>query len=588
MMSASTDPTGTLSSAHERRFYPRVAPSRPVYVAFGSNNLGMVLNLGENGLLVSTPSELCLNSVYHLSLRLDGLPKPIDVNIRTVWTIPLTKRAGIQLLDLSDFDREQIRKWGALELVHQKEAGLERTQESIKPPQEKPAMPPVAAPAPKPERPFAPAMAAAPPTTPPPIIPPLDDAERFPVPLPRDLEAPRRRSRKRKSRAPALVAWGVAGAVMCLAAVFVFDPALAQRFLGRPVLGSMPNSASLTPTSGDPNSKVPADLRPTPALADYPVPKTTSRSAAKSTAGTASSSSAATAWLKDVDSNPVTPRVDQRQPATRSDASASDSDSSRVATNEPADSLPGTIASAGTSASMQGQPLASIPAPAAPAPAASAPNKSAVTGSIGNPDTRTNDSALASRPPSSATAANQIPTLQPWPNRPPNGAARGSFFRSRSDSGPVVHMDPTPSPVTEITPPRGLTASFVMLPGERVLDSPGITLHVQRAVRVPADRWVVVRTHKKLALGELTSRVDPQISGVGTTSGSITVQATIDKDGTVSELKPLNGSFAFLPGVAKAVREWRYQPTYLDNKPVETQARIEVDFHRSPTDASKP
>ena len=368
---------------------------------------------------------------------------------------------------------------------------------------------------------------------------------------------------------------------MCLAAVFVFDTALAQRFLGRPVLGSMPNSALLTPTSSDPNSKVPADLRPTPALADYPVPKTTSHSSAKSTPGTASSSSAATAWLKDVDSRPITPRAEQSQPATRSDASASDSESSR----EPADSLPGTIASAGTSASMQGQPLASVPAPAAPA--ASAPNKSAVTGSIANPDTRANDSASASRPTSSATAANQIPTLQPWPNRPPNGAAKGSFFRSRSDSGPVVHMDPTPSTVTEITPPRGLTASFVMLPGERVLDAPGITLHVQRAVRVPADRWVVVRTHKKLALGELTSRVDPQISGVGTTSGSITVQATIDKDGTVSELKPLNGSFAFLPGVAKAVREWRYQPTYLDNKPVETQARIEVDFHPT-SGASKP
>jgi Gram-negative bacterial TonB protein C-terminal len=576
-MSALTDPTGTLGSAHERRFYPRIAPSRPVYVALGSNNLGMLLNLGENGLLVSTPSELNLNSVYRVSLRLDGLAKPIDVNVRTVWTIPLTKRAGIQLLDLSDFDREQIRKWGALELVHQKEAGLERTQESIKPPQETPATSPVAAAPPKPKRPSAPATAAAPPTNVPPIIPPLDDAARFSVPLPQDLEFPRRRSRKRKSRAPALVAWGVAGAAMCLAAVFIFDPALSQQFLGRSIVGSTSNSTSLTPARGlnDPSAKVPADLRPTPALADYPVPKTTPRSPAKSTAGTASSSYAAAAWLKNADTRPVTTKAT----ADRSDAT--DSDLSRLAANETADTLPGTI----SSVQAQNQPLASVPTPAAPA--VSAPTKSAVTGSIANPDARADNSAAVGPPPST-TAASQTGTLQPWPSRPPAGAARTSFFHSRSDAGAVVRMDPAPSPVTEITPPRGLTSSFVMLPGERVLDSPGITMHVQRAVRVPADRWVVVRTHKKLALGELTSRVDPQISGVGTTSGSITVQATIDKDGIVSELKPLNGSFAFLPGVAKAVREWRYQPTYLDNKPVETQARIEVDFHLATTGASKP
>ena len=293
-----------------------------------------------------------------------------------------------------------------------------------------------------------------------------------------------------------------------------------------------------------------------------------------------SSAAAAAAWLKNVGTKPVTPKADQSQTAARSNAT--DSDLSRLAANETADTLPGTISSVQT----QNQPLTSVPAP--PAPAASAPTKSAVTGSIANSGARANDSAAAFAQPSAA-APNQAPTLQAWPSRPPAGAAKTSFFRKPdSGAGGVVHMDPTPSAVTEITPPRGLTSSFVMLPGERVLESPGVTMHVQRAVRVPADHWMVVRTHKKLALGELILRVDPQISLVGAMSGSITVQATIDKDGTVSELKPLNGSFAFLPSVAKAIREWRYQPTYLDSKPVETQAQIEVDFHPTATGASKP
>ena len=91
-----------------------------------------------------------------------------------------------------------------------------------------------------------------------------------------------------------------------------------------------------------------------------------------------------------------------------------------------------------------------------------------------------------------------------------------------------------------------------------------------------------------VALGELTSRTDPQISHLPTASGTITVRATIDKDGLVTNLKPLNGSFAFLPSVARAIREWRYQPTYVDNKPVETQAQIEVNFRSPTTRASRP
>jgi outer membrane biosynthesis protein TonB len=96
------------------------------------------------------------------------------------------------------------------------------------------------------------------------------------------------------------------------------------------------------------------------------------------------------------------------------------------------------------------------------------------------------------------------------------------------------------------------------------------------------------RGHKKVVLGELASRVDPQASPLSVPYGSITVLATIDREGYVSNVKPLYGSLAFLPNVAAAVRDWRYQPTYLDNKPVDTQAQIEIDFHPPATRASRP
>ena len=151
----------------------------------------------------------------------------------------------------------------------------------------------------------------------------------------------------------------------------------------------------------------------------------------------------------------------------------------------------------------------------------------------------------------------------------------------------VIQMDVPQARPIEITPPKGLTkdltASYVNLPGQRVLRSGSLTIHIERSVRVPGDhipgeRWLW-RGHKTVIPGELASRVDPQVSQLAVPYGSITVLATIDKDGYVSNVKPLYGSLAFLPNVAAAIRNWHYRPTYLDNKPADTQAQIEIDFH---------
>jgi len=156
-------------------------------------------------------------------------------------------------------------------------------------------------------------------------------------------------------------------------------------------------------------------------------------------------------------------------------------------------------------------------------------------------------------------------------------------------------MDVPEARVVEVKPPRGLTggftASLVNLPGERVIRSASITIHIQRSVRVPreripGERWLW-RGQEKVAVGELSSRVDPQVSQPSPSYGSITVEASIDKDGYVTDLKPLYGNFAMLPSVSRAVRSWHYEPTYLDSKRAETQAQIEFDLHPT-TAANRP
>src|SRR5277367_2887476 len=113
-MSTSTQELPDFPEVVERRFYSRVAPHAPVYLTIDGNN-SLLLNVSENGLLVSTPVALQCNLVARIDIPLPGIPKPVQVNVRVVWANEIRKLAGIQLLDLDDYDREQIRKWGTRE-----------------------------------------------------------------------------------------------------------------------------------------------------------------------------------------------------------------------------------------------------------------------------------------------------------------------------------------------------------------------------------------------------------------------------------------------------------------------------------------
>ena len=116
-MSTSTEYMDGLNAHAEKRFYPRVSPPTAIYVAFGSNDLGVLHNISENGFQVSTPNELALNSVFRVFLSLNGAAKTIAVTVRTIWTADGKKRSGMQLLDLADEDRAQIRQWIEFEMT---------------------------------------------------------------------------------------------------------------------------------------------------------------------------------------------------------------------------------------------------------------------------------------------------------------------------------------------------------------------------------------------------------------------------------------------------------------------------------------
>jgi Gram-negative bacterial TonB protein C-terminal/PilZ domain len=598
LMSTSTDHLTSLESPGERRFYPRIIPARPIYVAFGSENLCMLLNLSENGLLVSTPTGLDRNSVFRVSLRLNGLAKPIEVHVRTIWTTDSQRRAGIQLLDLSDYDREQIRKWQALEDSRGTSAEPAASQVASKPrkesnegrqPEEKVVTPP--APSQNPVSPPIPAYLA-----------PLPEGESL-----RNTHFDRLQSRharpskrrKRKSEALALAGWILVGAVGAVGGALFFRSDLLNTLLIR-FKSSAPqttaSSASPAPFS-TPNLPDPEGAKSKPA-APASTDKRAPRSAGQPSTGSPQSpmnqSVLKTHFPLASPSRPNVPTTTASSDQS-AEASAASSGSNEGSTMEAANRAPVADLNKAASPATENQlsnvappAVTTAPANVAPAsatrvPAAPAPTKSAITGSIA-PDNSARSNPNDMTPTGTPATSNPSGSRSAWPTSgPPVAAGRASLFRSRSSG--AVNMDTGDSRVTEITPPRGLTSSFMTLPGERVLEASGLTMHIRRSVRVPANHWIW-HNHKQLVLGELTSRVDPQPARVAPGSGSVTVQASIDKDGQISDLKPVNGSFVFLPSVALALRQWRYQPTYLDGKAVETRAEIEIDFH-TPGTASR-
>lgn len=208
------------------------------------------------------------------------------------------------------------------------------------------------------------------------------------------------------------------------------------------------------------------------------------------------------------------------------------------------------------------------PTPVAPTPKTSTPStltpsgtSSEASGTNGATSSTTSHSSSSSRPPLAAA---------------PSGKKDGD--------SPAVTAAPAGMLVT---PSEGDTPLRVDLAEEAVLVSAPLEIRSQRFAYVPGTG-----THhhgkvrkERLIIGELESPKTPQIpmppaGASASQSGEriVTVRATIDGDGHVTYVDPLSGPIVLIPGVMTAVREWRYKPSSLDGRPVQTEADLTIKF----------
>jgi len=60
--------------------------------------------------------------------------------------------------------------------------------------------------------------------------------------------------------------------------------------------------------------------------------------------------------------------------------------------------------------------------------------------------------------------------------------------------------------------------------------------------------------------------------------GSVVLQAVVGADGTIEDLRVLSGPAILSAAAEQAVREWHFKPYLQNGRPVETKARITVNF----------
>ena len=70
----------------------------------------------------------------------------------------------------------------------------------------------------------------------------------------------------------------------------------------------------------------------------------------------------------------------------------------------------------------------------------------------------------------------------------------------------------------------------------------------------------------------------PAIAKAAGVEGTVVLQATISKTGTIENLRVVSGPAMLQQAALDAVRSWRYRPYLLNDAPVEVETTVNVVF----------
>src|SRR6267143_296292 len=102
----------------ERRARVRALVAPPIYVSLGSTNGGLVFNVSEDGLALTTAFHMAGDGFLAMRIYLPDFGGWLEASGEIAWRDKSKKEAGLRFIDLAEDVRLRIRNWIAAEASH--------------------------------------------------------------------------------------------------------------------------------------------------------------------------------------------------------------------------------------------------------------------------------------------------------------------------------------------------------------------------------------------------------------------------------------------------------------------------------------
>jgi hypothetical protein len=189
-------------------------------------------------------------------------------------------------------------------------------------------------------------------------------------------------------------------------------------------------------------------------------------------------------------------------------------------------------------------------------------------------------------------ARNASPPALPEPVH--SGNAGGSMTRTSKGTQRVAaagRVTPAPRPTLRASPSSAILVTApaegsrslkLTFPEKPIAVSSSFAITSQLSVLVAPEPGRTVAHHPaRLQAGKLVSYVWPSYPRPGIrdeATETVKVLATIGRFGQVVDVKRVSGSSSLLPAAMSAIRQWHFQPTLLNERPVQAMQNVTIEY----------
>ena len=179
-----------------------------------------------------------------------------------------------------------------------------------------------------------------------------------------------------------------------------------------------------------------------------------------------------------------------------------------------------------------------------------------------------------------------VPT-EPMPETPPQPKDPSREFHGKSEmnDGRILAPITMPSIITILHDPEPAAPEGNLIgmdQGTGLPNGSGDIFHGSRpAAVVRAENKGPARVSSGVMTGLLINKTAPPypvIAKAAGVQGTVILQATISKSGTIENLRVISGQPMLQQAALDAVKTWRYRPYLLNGQPIEVETTVNVVF----------